>query len=185
MPTFAQSAATLGRARAEFLTRLDAMTPPQRDFRPADGGWTPNEVAEHLMLVERGLVGGLERQVAAGDARREVGTPSDTALDGVVAGLAADARYRIPAQAAPFIAPEGTHEEAVRAEWDALAARWRVLADTLPDALAHTGLVRHPLAGAVTAEGAARFAAAHVQHHRRQLDRIVASPGFPAARLAA
>lgn len=180
MPTFADSAAALDRARAAFLAQLDAMTDAQRAFRPAGGGWTPAEVAEHLMLVERGLVGGLERQLAAGDARRDVGEPSAEALGRLMDRLESpDTRYAMPDKAATYIAPAGTHGEAVRQEWGALAGRWRALADTLPDALAATGLVRHPLAGAVTAEGAARFAAAHVMHHRGQLDRIEADAAFP------
>ncbi len=177
MTDYAAAVDSLDVVRGAFLASLDALPPAARVVRPADGAWSADDVAEHLMRTERGLVGGLERQIAAGDARRDVGTPSTDALTMLLDRLTDDEslRYPMPEAAAPFIAPTGLDPADVRAEWHDLAARWRRLVETLPADIDGVGLVRHPLIGAVTAAGAARFVAAHIAHHERQLGRIAAS----------
>lgn len=181
MSDFSAAVAALDAQRRTFLDELDALTPHHRAGRPAADAWSADDVAEHLMRTERGLVRGLERQIAAGDARRDVGAPSADALAMLIARLSDEAfRYAMPEAAVPYIAPAGLDPADVRAEWDALAARWRDLAGTFPPDLASVGLIRHPLIGAVTAEGTARFAAAHVAHHRRQLARIADALRDPA-----
>lgn len=177
-PTARLSAAVaaLDRARDAFLAALDAVPSGVRATRPAPDAWSADDVAEHLMRTERGLLGGLERQVTAGDARRDVGPPDAAALDRLLAHLDDDGfRYAMPEKAAPFIAPDAMDPADVRREWDDLAARWHRLTETFPVDFVETGLVRHPLIGAVTAEGTARFVAAHIVHHQRQLQRILAA----------
>lgn|GEM_PF-1938260 len=177
MSDLSTAVAALDVERTAFLRALDALTPAQRAAHPADGAWSADDVAEHLMRTERGMVRGIERQVAAADARRDVGEPSEEALVRLLTRLTEDdtLRYPMPESAAPYIAPSGLDPADVRAEWDALAAHIHHLADAFPPELAAVGLTRHPLIGGMTAAGTIRFVAAHIVHHRRQLDRIAAS----------
>ena len=177
MSDLSAAVAALDAERTTFLRALDALSPTQRAVRPADDAWSADDVAEHLMRTERGMVRGIERQVAAGDARREVGEPSEEALATLLTRLTEDAalRYPMPESAAPYIAPSGLDPAEVRAEWDALAAHIRDLATAFPPELAAVGLTRHPLIGGMTADGTIRFVAAHIVHHRHQLARIAES----------
>lgn len=178
----ADALADLDAARRDVFAALDAFPPDQRAVRPADDAWSADDVAEHLMRTERGFVVGLERQIAAGDARRDVGPPSAEALAILVDRLLrADFRYRMPGPAAPYITPTGLDPDEVRAEWGALAARLCEIAGTFPPELAGVGLLRHPVIGAMDAAGTLRFAAAHLRHHQHQLDRIAASDALRTA----
>jgi hypothetical protein len=49
----------------------------------------------------------------------------------------------------------------------------------LDDAGLAVPLLRHPVAGPLSAPQGLEFLALHLAHHRRQLDRIRTSPGFP------
>ena len=171
---------TLDRDRAAFLAAYDAFTPEQRAFRPADGGWTADDVAEHMARVETGLLAVLAKQVDAGAARRDVGTPSPAGQDRMMAYMRSEMRLPMPEALAPHVGPTGTDGTESRSAIAAGQVRWRSLEDRLAPEDAEAGLYRHPSAGAFTFAQTADFHAAHLDHHTRQLARIRASDGFPA-----
>ena len=162
-----------------FTERFDAFAPEARLWRPGPEQWNANDVMEHLVRVEEGLIVGLERQLAAGEGRRDVGVPSPEALGAVRTFLRSGGRTRVPARAAAYIAPQGDDPGEVRERWDRLPGRWREALGSVPEALADVGLLLHPRAGAITARGAALFAADHRAHHAAQLKRLQEAEGFP------
>ena len=171
---------TLDRDRAAFLAAFDAFTPEQRAFRPADGGWTADDVAEHLARVESGLLAVLTKQVDAGAARRDVGHPSPAGQDRMLAYLRSEMRLPMPETLAPHIGPAGAGGAASRSAIATAQASWRDLAERLAPEDAEAGLYKHPVAGAFTFAQTADFHAAHLDHPTRQLARVRASEGFPA-----
>lgn len=171
----------LDAARDAFLARVGGLTDAQRAFRPAPGEWSPVEVAEHVWRVEAGLARGLDKQVRAGDGRRDLGPRTPSGIDRLAEAMRSGGRMRMPERAAPHIAPQGAAWDDVRAGWRATGDEWRRVADRVPDALAEVGVLGHPVAGPLTPAEGARFAELHTEHHGRQLDRIEAAPGFPAA----
>ncbi|HEX8298570.1 MAG TPA: DinB family protein [Rubricoccaceae bacterium] len=175
MPALLDAVAVLGHDRAAFLAAYDALTSAERTFRPSDGAWTADDVVQHLVKAEMGTLAILEKQVAAGPARREVGDASEERLAAVVAFLRSDGRTTMPAAAEPFITPDSPPDAGWRQRLGALQADWLRLADALPSDLEPVPLMSHPRAGSLTAEGAARFIAAHLDHHTRQLTRILAA----------
>ncbi len=179
-PMLSDALDTLDRDRAAFLSAYDALTPAQRSFRPADGGWTAVEIAQHLALTDASTLAIVRKQAAAGDARRDVGTPDDDRLAGVEAFLRSEARIPMPASVEAVIRPDGPPDEDWRGRFAAFADDWSAFADAFPAELETVALLDHPRAGALRADGAARFVAAHIEHHARQLARLCASEGFPA-----
>lgn len=171
---------TLDRDRAAFLAAFDAFTPEQRAFRPADGGWTADDVAEHLARVESGLLAVLTKQVGSGNARRDVGTPSPDRQAALHGYMRSDARRPMPEALVPHVAPTGADAVESRSAIATAQVRWHGLAETLGVADADVALYAHPVAGAFTFAQTADFHAAHLDHHTRQLARVRASEGFPA-----
>ena len=179
MTDFDRALDRLDATRDAFLARVRALSGAQRAFRPAPGTWSPLEIAEHVWRVERSTVRDLDRQVRAGDARRDVGPRVQGGVDGLERRMQDGMRIAMPEAEAPAIAPRGWSLDETEAAWRATAEAWRHL--TVPSDLDGTGLVAHPIAGPLSPSDAARFAALHADHHGRQLDRVEASPGFPAA----
>ena len=171
----------LDATREAFIARVDGMADGQRAFRPAPDAWSPVEVAEHVWRTEKGLAWGLDRQVQAGDDRRDLGPRRPGGIDRLAAAMrSGEVRMRVPERSVPYIAPQGTSWDEVRAGWRAAGDEWRRVAATVPDGLADVGVLSHPVAGPLTPAEGARFAALHAEHHGHQLDRVEAADGFPA-----
>ena len=176
----ADALARLEHDRAACLAAFDALTPAQRQFRPPGGGWTADEVAQHLVKVETRILGTLAKQAAAGDERRAVSETSEERLAAVEAFMRSDGRTPMPASAEPFIRPDSPADADWRDRLAPLGSDWHRLANAIPVARADVPLMEHPRAGGLTAAGAARFVASHLDHHTRQLARIRTAEGFPA-----
>lgn len=181
MSALSDALARLDADRAAFLAAYDALTPAQRAFRPADGGWTADEVVQHLVKAETGTVAIITKQAAAGDARRDVGTPDDARLAQLCAHLRSDGRAAMPEAAAPFIRPDSPPDAGWRDRLADFGDAWHRFDETLADDARDAALMLHPRAGALRADGAAEFVAAHIDHHARQIARLRASEGFPEA----
>lgn len=177
--TTADTLDLLAAEHAAVASLVDDLSPEARAWRPADDAWSATEILEHLVKTERGMAVVVAMQLAAGDDRRDVGTPSPEAFAGLSGFLRSDRRTRVPEAAARFVAPTGEPFDALRAEWDTLLSLWREAFASLPDEMQDVGLVKHPVAGALSARGAAHFAADHAHHHARQLRRLRGADGFP------
>lgn len=180
MPALPDALSTLDRDRATFLAACDALSPAQRAFRPSPGAWNADEVAEHLARVDTGMLLLLNKQVGAGEARRDIGRPSWIRQALVTRFMRSDRKTRIPPAVAPRVAPVGADPDESRAVLAASPAAWAAFVARVPPGLERTALWKHPVGGAYTAAQAVGFHAAHFDHHMRQLARIRSAAGFPA-----
>lgn len=171
----------LDRARDAFIGRVDGLSERQRAYHTDGDAWSPVEIAEHLWRVEAGLLRGLEKQVQAGDDRRDLGPRRPGGLDALAEQMRAGRRMRMPERVAPYIAPQGASWSDVRAGWRETGAAWRRVAAAVPEALADVGVLMHAVTGPLTPVEGVRFAALHIEHHDRQLDRTLAATGTPEA----
>jgi uncharacterized damage-inducible protein DinB len=162
--------------RAAFLEALARLDPGRRTARPAPDAWSPLDVAEHVFRVEHATLRGLEKQLAAGDARRDVGPHARAGVLLLLAAMRSPKKLKVP-EGARGVAPEGMDYEALREAWDALGPRWEAAVASFPATLAGTPLLRHPIAGALTLDDALRFLVAHASRHRRQLARAARAGG--------
>ena len=177
MPDASAALARLAADRAVVLTQLDAMTADQLAFRPARAAWSPADVACHLARSETGLAEIVRRAVATGTALP--GRPSGLRARVLDRLMRSDVRVAMPPAFAPQIAPTGAPFAESRAALADAQVAWREIAESLPPAMALSGVFRHPVSGPLTFAGTLGFAAAHLDHHRRQVERIRASAGFP------
>lgn len=171
----------LDRDRAAFLAAYDALAPEQRRWRLDGASWSADDVAEHLVRSEAGSLRIVGKQAAAGKASRDLGAPDDGKLARLEERLRSDGRWTMPEAVAEHIAPAGTDGAASRAQIAEMGEAWHAVAETFPEALEAVALLSHPVGGPLTAAGAVRFVAAHIEHHTRQIGRIRADEGFPTA----
>lgn len=165
--------------RKAFLARVEGLTDAQRAFRPSPDAWGPVEIAEHVWRVDNATLRGLERQIRAGDSRRDLGPRIPGGLDRLAEAMDEGMRIAMPEREAPYIRPQGLTLGDVRQAWSETGREWRRVAASVPDDLAETGVVGHSIAGPLSPAESARFAALHAGHHGHQLDRVLAAPDFP------
>jgi hypothetical protein len=161
----------LEREREAVLASLAGQDDAQLRFRPAADAWSSRDVVEHLVLVEE-LVGS-----RVGKSTGATGWRGGMALHIMRVASTLRARVRAPL---PALLPTGDDPLPLLAvRWSQARSRLHAHLVTL-DARGLDGpLVRHPVAGPLSAPQGLDFLALHITHHRRQLSRIRSSPGFP------
>jgi uncharacterized damage-inducible protein DinB len=164
--------ALLAHERQAFLEALASLSPEARSHRPEADVWSPLDIAEHVFRVERASLAGLERQVAAGPERKALGSASRAKLAALLFALRSPKKFSVP-EGARGITPEGIAYEVLCAEWAALEPRWTAVLAALPPDLESVALIKHPIAGPLTADGTLQFLLVHAARHRGQLHRAI------------
>ncbi|MEM0962948.1 MAG: DinB family protein [Bacteroidota bacterium] len=166
--TLASTLVELDDTRADLIALIDVLTPDQLAFSPAAGAWSAEGVAEHLLLTEEFILRAIEH---GPDANLGPATPG--VIDDMISVFRSDQQVQAP----PFLEPTGQGYVGTRAGLVRLGARWQQIVDATP--AGDRVVFEHPLAGPLSLLDTVRFVEAHAGHHRYQLARIAASPGYP------
>ncbi|MCX6593030.1 MAG: DinB family protein [Acidobacteria bacterium] len=154
--------------RQQLQEIIGGLTPAQWHFRTAEDQWSVAELAEHIVVVEKRVMGALKPNEGGTSLKR----------DSTITRVVPDRRTKI---AAPDpVRPKGRYQTA--AEW--LETFAQVRAHTIhwlettedPRAVALDHFVFGPLDGYQWS----LFASAHLQRHLEQLGEIMKHPNFPA-----
>ena len=152
--------------RVALTARLDALPADTVHQSPAPGAWSLAQLAEHLLLIDGGLIpdGPMPSRV--------VRATSGVRCLGIRLVLALPLRIEGPPSAQYVMPSESPRWPEVRRRWDALRASWQT-APLRPDAVGF----RHPIAGPFLADDALAFLLAHHRHHDAQVRRTLAALG--------
>jgi hypothetical protein len=176
LPALAHQWDALETRRQAFLAELAATSPAALAWRPAPDAWSLEDVAQHLWLVERGIVHVLDARWDKPPLKRGLLSPLTTPLMRLIVHRG----YRIKAPVKEIVPKERMAVDAVRAEWDRTRATLHALLErTTPDREARK-LFRHPILGAMSVGETAEFIWRHHDHHAHQVRRIRGAAGFPA-----
>ena len=166
----------LEQRRAKFLQELAERPSEQLRYSPSAESWSLLQIAEHLKLVEEGLVVRWLVEQPGERLRRRLHHRI------VYAGVMTlvfrlGMRVRMPG---PGVAPDAPPSLAeVARRWTELRARLANELNALSESSAEGRFVRHPVLGPLDASGALRFLRVHFDHHMRQVQRVVCHSGFP------
>ncbi len=166
-------------ARRVVLAAATGLSGEQEAFRPGPQEWSVPQVVEHLVLAEQA---GIQRVWQAAEGIRR-GRPVWTG-EPVHRGLPIEeviARTWRPKEQAP---PNATPQT------DGPLAYWATCLDTCQPVLERLGaaldgldlaavIFPHFLSGPLDARQRLEFLRWHLEHHRRQIEEIRATPGFP------
>ncbi|CAN5141830.1 hypothetical protein BH23GEM2_BH23GEM2_05970 [soil metagenome] len=159
----------LEQARAAAEAQLAALTPSQTAFRVRNDAWTVAEVVDHVVRVERSVLEGVRKP----GVRRSGWRPKPLRRLLTWATFRMGVRIKVP-ERVRYVTPErGADLDEVRARWNALREEWReFLATVTADQLGQLA-IKHPIAGPFSYRDVLKFLEWHLQHHRRQIERIV------------
>ncbi len=158
-----------------LLDGLAAFPAEGLHFQPAPGRWSMAMALQHIVLAEEGLRLS-EAELRDNPVRRQLqpGKLFETVLE----ILEKDVPVPVPH---PGLEPDN------RASLEDLALRWdrertllRDLLERIPGDAAHEVVFSHPAAGPLDAVRALRLALAHLDTHRRQIERLISDAGFGA-----
>jgi len=163
------------RLQAGRLALLDAVAGVGEDHlrRPRDdGGWSILQVLEHLALAEQHTLAYIHKKMQDPSKLPPAGALSFWRMAIVVVALRSPYKAKAPERTAH---PEADMTlAAVREHWDGVRQGWQQLVDGFPPALVDRAVFRHPRTGLMSLAHTLGFMQAHLDHHRRQIDRRIA-----------
>lgn len=163
-----------GRREALFES-LSKLSEEQRGYRPADGGWTLLEVAEHLWIAENTTVAAIAQRPKGKAVRRSFQQRLNKLMVAVVLRLG----LKVKAPSSSLEPRGGLSLEELRERWQETGARLRgMLTEVTAEELGHVAF-RHPVSGPLDFAQGLGFLNRHFDHHLRQIGRVRAEPGFP------
>ncbi len=155
------------------MIRLNALAPSQLEFQPAAGAWSLLQVLEHLVLSEQALLQGARRKLT--QPSRPV-TPRENIMAFVVRRVMnSSIRVKTPAKASHVIPQSKKSFDALRGEWSLTRDEWEQFLEGLTPEWRTSALFRHPVSGGMTPTQTLRFVRCHLDHHQRQIDRLIES----------
>ena len=161
---------------ANLKQSLEGLSADQLTFKYNVDRWSIAECVEHIALVEKGIYKAIlsGMSVPADPAKR-----ADIRVSDVNVIKAVRSRAFTLAAPAPFV-PTGRFGD-TSAALQAFEERRRdvigLVQDTKDDLRTH--YFTHPALGTLDTYQAVLVMASHVERHRKQIDEIKASPGFP------
>lgn len=172
----AELVAALAASRATFLEAIDGLTDAQWRFSPGPGRWSISEVAEHVVLVDRGI---------AGIVANRLGTSPATEPSPAADSLTARIRAFMADRSQKATAPEGFGPERTWADRAALLNAYGAIRDDLARFTDTTSAplryhtVRHPSFGPMDGYQWLVMLAAHSDRHVQQIEEVKQAAGFP------
>jgi len=157
--------------RAAIVSDVAALPEAAQHWRANDDAWSPLDVIEHLVLAEQVVLGDLE----SAPTRM---APEPTAVHRVRRlivwlVLRLGIRVRVPVDR---MRPTGTTTfAALRTRWDDQHIALRRLVTGMDRRGLQRHIFRHPIAGPLNTPQALRLLSAHLDTHRRQLERLRAA----------
>lgn len=174
--TIADILALQRRAQERFAAAVSNVNEAQAHFRPAENEWTIAEITEHVGIVNGGMLRITHKLLKLAEAEPKP-APADLSLG-----------YTFEASNPPpkFQAPDGVRPKGGVSIPDALATIQATL-DGFDEIRARIEAVDlserefpHPALGPITAYRWMILLGEHQDLHRRQVERVKASAGFPA-----
>ena len=175
IPQLAEPYRKLESQKAGFLDVLAAATPAQLAFRTKPDAWTMIPVGPHVALAEQRPADAIKKHRGIRSGRRSLRYRVGNAGGWLV--LKTGVRVRNPV---PEAEPEPDIDLATLLElWEKTRTDLEsVLSEVKERGLTYAAF-KHPVAGPFNVEESVHFLVAHLEHHRRQIERIRQHPDLP------
>lgn len=167
--------------RKEVLADAGKLSEAQQTFKPTPDSWCILEVFDHLMTSERNGLRYSSKKVL-GDPKtfQNKGLVSKLRLILLKVSLGLPIKFKAPPAAE--IKPRDNYDYAeIKGEWDALRGDWKDFLEKLDEQNLNKLIFMHAVAGRMSITEGLAFFYEHVDHHKKQIERIKAHPDYPKA----
>ena len=160
--------------RRDVLARLEGHDRARLNRPRADGGWSALQVLHHVITAEAGTLRYIVEEDAGGNEPPPGRPPEPPAAPGP-AGRAWSSPLRFRAPAVTAEVPDEIEPDELRARWDEVRAGWETLLEGFPEEILDRLVFRHVLVGLMGLPDTLGFMQAHLEHHARQVERLLGS----------
>ena len=158
--------------RAEILQVLEALTEEEFTKAPADGGWSVSQVVNHLISAETGTAMYISKKIQGGKNLKDTGVKNQLNATALKLALKTNKRFKAPSV---LPVPSNRSKEKSLKAWNKTRETLNDLFIGLDPSLYKKEIFRHPIAGYLNAEQTLHFINDHMNHHEKQIIRIIQS----------
>lgn len=152
-----------------MLGEVSAWSAERQNFRATPETWSAVCLLDHLVKVDRGVLGNIRHHLPAGRPVKFKNVWRGALVFGV---LALPTRVKMPTGAGPIGPDQSVQLQTVTAQWNEVRSQLSELLNSLQPEQFRSGLFRHPLSGWMNIPCTMQFLYAHMFHHKYQLARI-------------
>jgi uncharacterized damage-inducible protein DinB len=156
--------------RRELVEEIQSLSEAQAVAQPGEDRWSILQALQHLVLAEQGM--------RAAEAELRTNPVRDQLRPGKLINVVRDILVRDVAVKVPHpsLEPDGKVSlvDLVKL-WDQERQQMRALLESVSADSSESVMFSHPAAGPMTAAQALDLTLVHLDHHRRQIDRIRAA----------
>ncbi|MFO7707333.1 MAG: DinB family protein [Desulfobacterales bacterium] len=154
--------------RQNLFDLIYMLSADQTTFRIGPSGWSIQMHLEHVIIAEELIVADIRRLEAEEGSNLPPKSPESFQL--VMQALERDAPVGVPL---PELEPtDRASLEELIIRWEKARTGLKRIADSVSEIRLKTPLSRHPVAGSLDARETLEFIGAHLDHHRRNIQRI-------------
>lgn len=161
--------------RVAMLDRARALDEEELNRPPANGGWSVAQVFAHLVTAEKGTLSYIRHKLEKHQSLPRAGAAA--AVRSFLLSLGLRSRLRFTAPPVAAVVPERLSFNEIEGEWQAVHGGWALMLEEFPSEALDRAVFRHPFAGRMGLGHALRFVEDHLEHHERQIERILRSNG--------
>jgi len=159
--------------RKKLFALLDRYHSSDLKIKESDTQWSVNQVLTHLVEAENGTVAYIKKKMMAPELLTQKTGKTSLRFALLKVALALPVKYKLP-QKLPVPSNEFEYIE-LKMSYDQARSKVLELIDNLPGALHEKEIFRHPFAGRFTLRQTLGFLGDHMEHHERQIQRILSN----------
>jgi len=163
--------------REKFLNLYRQQNTDQLQFRPEADSWNMLQVLRHIVTAESLSLAYINRKVSKADKLPEVDFMTKIRALLLKIALALPIKFKAPKIAE--VKEEFPFYESTAEEWDKVRYELGELLKNADEEIFSKTIYKHPRAGYFTLKQTLDFMEDHIDHHLKQVDRIMKHPQFP------
>ncbi|MCC5905689.1 MAG: DinB family protein [Balneolaceae bacterium] len=168
---------TLENQRNEIVSIYDQKSPEQLRYKPDPDHWNLLQVMRHLITAEQQSLKYVERKFAIRNNIKRTGTGAALRLIILKVAFFLPLKYKAPKIAR--VKEDEPDFETMKKEWDSVRDEMKMLIESATDQDLRKALYKHPRAGLLNICQMLDFMRIHLNHHKKQIYRILQGSGFP------
>lgn len=141
--------------------------------KPADGGWSALQTAQHVLMAEERSLQYLHKKLSGPAEFERIGMGVRWRAFLLWASLRLPIKFKAPETTNPEVLPENSSLADIRDHWNATRAAWTRFFEQLPAELLNKAVYRHPRAGRLGWMQTLNFLESHLHRHRKQMLRAL------------
>ncbi|MDZ7757984.1 DinB family protein [Rhodohalobacter sp.] len=163
--------------REEFLNLFHSHSENQLQFRQEANSWNMLQVMRHLVTAESMSLTYIKRKVNNADKLQKADFMAKLRALLLKIALALPIKFKAPKIAE--VKEENPDFESTVEEWNNVREELHELLENTDEAIFSKTIYKHPRAGYLTLKQTLEFMEDHINHHRKQIGRIMNHPQFP------